>query len=315
VPYNNLITRSGVGALIPEEVSQRVLEGAVRQSAALTIFPRVMMSRAQLRIPVVSALPTAYFVNGDTGIKQTTEMSWANKFLNAEELAAIVPIPEAVLDDSEFDAWGSVAPRLEEAIGRALDAAVFFGTNKPASWPTAVVTNAVSAGNTVTVGSAAAAGGYAGDLSLMLSTLEADGYDANALLANRVVKGILRNARNTTGENLGELSFDADGTPQIYGLRAQFPMRGLWPSGAAATQAIALDTSEFMLGVRQDITYKVLDQAVIQDAGGVIQYNLAQQDMIALRVVFRVAWQVANVINYDQTVEANRYPAAVLRTA
>jgi hypothetical protein len=35
--------------------------------------------------------------------------------------------------------------------------------------------------------------------------------------------------------------------------------------------------------------------------------------MVALRVVFRVGWQVANVINYDQPTDANRYPAGVLR--
>ena len=69
-----------------------------------------------------------------------------------------------------------------------------------------------------------------------------------------------------------------------------------------------------MLGVRQDLTYKVLDQAVIQDNTGAIVYNLAQQDMVALRVVSRFAWQVANVLNRDQPVEANRYPAGVLRT-
>ena len=43
---------------------------------------------------------------------------------------------------------------------------------------------------------------------------------------------------------------------------------------------------------------------------GIRDYNLAQQDMVALRLTFRVGWQVANTINYQQPVEANRYPAA-----
>src|SRR6188508_2944328 len=106
MPYDNIISRSDAAALIPEEVAAPLLAGAVEQSAALSLFRRVPMSRAQSRIPVIAALPTAYFVNGDTGLKQTTEVNWTNKYLNAEEIAAIVPIPETVLDDADFDVWG-----------------------------------------------------------------------------------------------------------------------------------------------------------------------------------------------------------------
>jgi hypothetical protein len=91
-------------------------------------------------------------------------------------------------------------------------------------------------------------------------------------------------------------------------------MRGLFPTGAAGTNVRALvgDFTEFVIGVRRDITYKVLDQAVIQDGAGAIVYNLAQQDMVALRVTFRAGWQVSNRINNDQPTEANRYPVGRL---
>jgi len=311
VPYNNVITRAEVQALIPEDVASGVLEGVARESAALALMPHVPMASNQQRIPVISALPTAYFVAGDTGLKQTTEQNWTNKFLNVEEIAAIVPIPEAVLDDTSFDVWGSIRPRLEEAVGRCLDAAVFFGTNAPASWPTAIVTAAVAAGNTVNRGTnAAAAGGIAGDFSDLFGTMEADGYDPSGIATITGYKARFRNARSTQGERLADMNPEGN---SINGVPITYPMRGLWPTGSGAAEAVALDQSEFMLGVRQDLSYKVLDQAVITDAAGLVIYNLPQQDMVALRVVARFAWQVANVINYDQTSEAARYPAAVLR--
>jgi integrase len=37
-----------------------------------------------------------------------------------------------------------------------------------------------------------------------------------------------------------------------------------------------------VIGVRQDLTFKLLDQAVLTDAGGLVVYNLPQQDMLAM---------------------------------
>lgn len=309
MPYDNLISRSDAAALIPEDVAGSVLVGAREQSAALQLFRNVPMSTAQQRMPVISALPVAYFVNGDTGLKQTTEAAWANKFLNVEEIAAIVPIPEAVVDDTSFDTWGTIRPLLAEAVGRTLDAAVFFGTNKPASWPTDIVTAAIAAGNAVNRGTNnQAAGLIAGDINDVLATVEADGYDANGAIATRSMRGRLRTVRASDGTRLAEV------TPtEAYGVPIRYPMRGLWPTGSGAAEFVAGDFGEGILGVRQDLTYKLLDQAVIQDATGAIVFNLAQQDMVAMRVVARFAWQVANVINRDQPVEASRYPFGVLR--
>lgn len=310
MPYNNIVSRTDAAALIPEDVSNAMLTNLQTESAALSLFTRIPVAQSQTRLPILSALPTAYFVTGDTGIKQTTEVNWANRFLNIEELAAIVPIPEAVLDDINFDVWGSVRPLLEQAIGRALDAAVFFGTNKPASWPDDIVTSAVAAGNVVARGTATAAqGGIAEDFNQLFGTVEADGYEVNGIVGRTSYKARLRGARGTDGQPLADI---ANGT--LYGEQLRFVMPGMWPSGLSAAEAVAGDFTQGVLGVRQDFTYKVLDQAVLTDASNVIQYNLAQQDMVALRVVFRVGWQVANVINYEQSVEANRYPFGVMRS-
>ena len=314
MPYNNIISRTDAAAEIPEEVSRALRDRLPDDSAALTLFRDVPVSRGQVRFPVLSALPVAYFVTGDTGLKQTTELNWANKFLNIEEIATIVPVPDAVVADMEINVWDEAEPYLREAVGRALDAAVFFGTNAPASWPTNVSAAASAAGNTFTEATTAANGGFFGDVDAALALLEADGFDATGIVAARSFKGKIRAARNSQGDRLdanrvtGALN-ELDGMPIVY------PMRGLFPSGGGAgtnVRALIGDWDEFVIGVRQDITLKILTEAVIQDNTGTIIYNLAQQDMTALRLTFRVGWQVSNGINYDQPTEASRYPAVRL---
>ncbi|MFJ7176411.1 phage major capsid protein [Streptomyces massasporeus] len=313
--YNNVTSRTDASALIPEEVSNEMLGKATEQSAALSLFRRVPVGRAQVRFPVLSALPVAYFVGGDTGLKQTTEAAWANKFLNIEEIATIMPVPDNVLADVDANIWDEAMPLLTEAFGRTLDAAIFFGTNAPSSWPADVTTAAVAAGNDVTEAATAAQGGFFGDLDNLYEKIEADGYEVDGWVASTSAKSKLRKARDTQGRKLDETRVSGD-LQTLDGLPVAYAMKGLFPAGGGAgtnTRLFGGDWSRFVLGVRQDITMKILDQAVIQDNTGAIMFNLAQQDMTAVRLTFRVGWQVSNPINNEQATEASRYPAAVLK--
>jgi Phage capsid family len=315
MPYDNLISRTDAQALMPEEVSNLMLKGLDAQSEALAQFTRVPVGRKQVRFPVLSALPIAYWVTGDTGQKQTTEVNWDDKFLNIEEIAVIVPIPDSVLDDADVPIWDQVRPLCEQAAARTIDTAVFFGTDAPAIFPEDVVTAATNATNTATRGTSdPEEGGIVTDLGTALGALEMDGFGSSTGIAIKSLRGHVRAARNAQGDRFAEVSIDKDGF-EVDGVRYTHPMAGLWPVGAGEVEAIIYDPAQFVIGVRQDITWKLLDQAVIQDNTGAIVYNLAQQDMVALRMVMRVGWQVANTINYDQPVEANRYPAALLLAA
>lgn len=307
--YNNLTSRTDAGALIPEEVSRDMIRRATDDSAVLSLFRRVPVARAQTRIPVLSALPVAYFVNGDTGLKQTTEVNWTNKYLNIEEIATIMPVPDNVVADAELNIWDESMPYLVEAFYRTLDAAVFFGTNAPGTWPTNVAAAATAASNVNTEGNTAAQGGFFGDFDETLGLIEADGFDATGVVANRSARAGFRQARNADGNRLDSDRIGGD-LNSIDGMPIRYPMRGLWPTGSGAPRLFVGDWTQFVVGVRQDITMKVLDQAVIQDNTGAIIYNLAQQDMSAIRLTFRVGWQVANLLNYDNPTEGTRYPVA-----
>ena len=283
------------------------------QSAALGLAQRIALPGGVTNFPVLSALPTAYWVSGDTGLKQTTTMAWATKTITVEELAAIVPIPENVLDDTDFDILAAVRPGLEAAIARAIDNAVFFGVNKPASFPTGVAPAALAmagAANQAVQGTATAAqGGIAKDVSDLIGKLEAQGYYPDKGIASAVLRGQFR--------GLSALPQDQQSGANVsvsdwYGVDISYPMRGLWPTAVSTPRAIIGDFSQMVVGVRSDFRYKIATEGVINDNANAITYNLFQQDMVALRVTFRMGWQVANPINWDQPDPAKRYPFGVL---
>ena len=314
-PNNTLITgRTDAAPLIPEEVQQQIAQDTVEQSAALQLFQNVNLSSKTMRMPVLSTLPVAYFVNGDTGMKYTTKVAWENRYLNVEEIAVLVPIPENVLDDSEFDMWGSITPLVTQAVGRALDAAIFFGVDKPASWPAAVVPDAVAKGNFRARDTATAvAGGLAEDFNQLMGLVENDGYEVNGAIARTGLRVRIRGARDSTGQKLMDVQNNT-----LEGAALQFVMNGLWPvsgSGVTGADAIVGDFNQGIIGVRRDLEMKFLSEAVIQNPDGSIALNLAQQDAVALRVKARYAWQIANPINYDQPNPAVRYPFGVLGVA
>ena len=321
MPFNSSISRADAAALIPEDSAMDIIKSVPETSAVMRLARRLTnMSSAQRRLPIMNALATAYFVSGDTGLKQTSEVSWANKYIDAEELAVIVPIPEAVLDDNSFDIWAEVRPALVEAFGIAIDQAVLYGTNIPASWTTnlgaaGVVALATAAGNTVSAAAfadlyEAIMGEAANGTDGLLMTLEADGYVATGHVAHVSMRGKLRNTRSTVGDPLFKANmqdstrFDLDGAP-IY-----FPTNG--SIVAANSLLVSGQWDQLVYSIRQDITYKILDQAVIQDAAGNTIYNLAQQDMVALRAVMRLGFALPNPINRMQQTAASRAPFAVL---
>ena len=308
--YNLTIDRSGAEALIPEDASRDIIQGVPQYSSIMQLATKAPnMARNQRRMPVLSALPTAYFVNGDTGLKQTTEQAWTNKYLDAEELAVIIPIPEAVLDDVDYDIWGEVKPRIMEAIGFTFDQAVLFGTNAPSSWPQSLLNAATTSGNSVVKGTNPSLFDDLLGENGVISLVENDGFMATGHIAALRMRGMLRGLKDSTGRPIFVPSLQNAAQYMLDGAPINFPLNGCIDE----TKALMFtgDFSQIIYAMRQDITYKILDQAVIQDNTGAIVYNLAQQDMVALRAVMRIAWQVPNPINRINQ-STTRFPIAVL---
>lgn len=75
-----------------------------------------------------------------------------------------------------------------------------------------------------------------------------------------------------------------------------FPVNGAYDP--EETLAIVGDWSQLVYSIRQDMTFKIFDSGVVQDPStGNILYNLMQNDMVALRAVMRLGWEIPNPIN------------------
>lgn len=288
----NIVNRTDLSGLIPEPVTREIIQGVTEGSAVLQMGRRLpnMTSKTQT-MNVLDMLPTAYFVNGDTGMKQTTKMKWDKKKIYAEEIAVIVPIPEAVLDDADYDIWGEVRPRLVEAFGKVIDGAILFGTNKPTSWRDSVLDTCTKAGSVV------AATPYIYDDLLaeggVIAKVEESGYLVNGIMSAIQMRAKLRGLKDLNGNPIfktdmqGATPYALDGSPMY------FPRNGAFDTAKALM--FAGDWSELVYSIRQDITFKIFDQGVVQDpSDNSIVYNLMQNDMVALRAVMRLGWEIPN---------------------
>ena len=318
MPANSIINRADLSGLIPEPVTREIIQGVTEGSAVLRMGRKLpnMTSKTQT-LNVLDSLPMAYWVDGDTGFKQTSKQAWDKKKIYAEELAVIIPIPEAVLDDSDYDIWGEVRPRIVDAMGQRIDEAILFGTNKPASWRSDILTTATAAGNVVTRPASNA------DLYQELlgengvfAKVEEDGFEVTGVMAAVKMKAMLRGLVDTTKQPIFKTINDVQGktTYALDGAPMDFPKNGAFDPTSALL--IAGDFSQLVYAIRQDVTYKILTEATIVDpTTKEVIYSLAQQDMVALRAVMRLGWEIPNPINYMQQTEANRCPFAVYAPA
>lgn len=306
--FNEIINRDSAATLIPTQYANDIMQDAVEESAVLRMARRLPnMTSSMLSMPVLNSLPHAYFVNGDTGLKQTTKADWSNKTITAEEIAVIVPVPDAVLADSQFDIWGQIRPLVRQAFGQVIDAAILHGTNKPTSWPAGIVEEATSKGNVVT----ATEDGFVDIMAPngLISLVEEDGFLVNGYLGSLQSRAYLRGIVDNNGQPLFRNGMTGGTTYQLDGQRIEFPRNGSM-NHPDSPLLIAGDWDKLVYAIRQDLTVTKTNTGVITDDTGKVIYNLYQQDMTALRFVMRLGWALPNAVNAMGI--ADGYPFAVL---
>lgn len=308
----DIIDRSGAESLIPTQEANEIIQGIVAQSAVLSRGRKLPnMTSKQYKMPVLDMLPIAYFVNGDTGQKQTTKQMWDKKFIIAEEIAVIVPVPESVLDDSEYDIWGEVKPRIIEAFGAKIDGAVLFNVDKPSTWRDGVVATATAAGKVATLGADTDLYDVIMGEDGVIAKVEDSGFFVNGHMADISMRAKLRGLRDKNGNPIFKSDMQNGTTYSLDGSPMNFPNNGAFDKAQALM--ISGDFNQLVYSIRQDITFKLFTEGVVQNPDGSIAYNLMQNDMIALRAVMRLGWEIPNPINAMAKDKTKRCPFAVLK--
>jgi HK97 family phage major capsid protein len=293
--YNTHIGRTTTGSdpLVPEPLATAIIQEAPKSSAALQLMNRTVLSSKTQRMPVLDVLPVAYWVGGDTGMKQTSMQQWKNVVMVVEELACIVPIPEAYLDDADVPLWNEVQPRITEAVGQLIDLAVLWGINKPVTWGEAVFTGAGKSGNIVVQGTGVDLGQ---DVAMLGAAMARTGYTVNGFAAQPGMSWNLVGLRSAQGIPIYQPDMTDTPGGSLYGYDLSEINNGSWQFGAAGAVMLAGDFTKAVIGMRQDITFKMFTEGVISDDTGTVILNLMQQDSVAMRMTMRLAYATVNPV-------------------
>lgn len=303
--YNDILSRSDNGAIeVPEQVAAQVISAANGESVVLQLARKVRMPSRSYRQPVLSVLPDAYWVNGDTGMKQTTKAQWSDAVITAEPLAALVVVPDDFIQDSTVPIWSELQPLMSQAMGRAIDQAALWGVNKPASWSQSVYQQAAAAGNYVELGQ----GGTGKtdieyDIAQMGLQLANDGFQLRQVATEPGFRWKLASQRTSAGEPV------YTNLAGSTGLEFVESTNGAWNP---EVKAIGGDWSNAIVGIRTDMTFTLHTDAVITDDDGKVVFNAMQQDSTVGRFVMRVGFVVANPATHNSTVASARSPFSLL---
>lgn len=302
-----MISRSDIIESTPQ-ISNEIAQGVIQNSKILPMMTRLAnMTKSKESFPVLSMLPDAYWVSGDTGLKGTTKMAWANKYLYAEEIAVVVPIPEAVLADSDYDIIGQAKPRIIEAFQKKIDEAIILGKDKPARFREGLIPSIINAGKAVSPGSGASALNLYTQISTAMGKVEQSGYDVNGLIGGVALKQAFREGLlDTTGQPLAS-------TSEVMTLNKGYVNNGAWDNTKATF--IVGDFTQAVYSIRQDVEFKLFSEGVVTNSSGEVIYNLMQQDMVALRCTMRLGWELPNPINAEDPSEETRFPFALVEPA
>ena len=308
--FTEMFSRSDAAAELPLQLTDELVTGTIRESTALALGAKVPTTVRDSRVPVLTARPEANWITTpDTGLAQTTKAPFENQVLIAEELSTICTIPNTVIDDSLFDLWAAVKPLLIQSMAVAVDNALIWGINKPSTFGPSVVEATTATGTNV---------------------VEAAVYDSATDVAKTVLDAAILvgqqgyNCDSVAVAPAWEFRAAASRTPSLIAnpIGADTPFPLLLAGMGVHTKPLRWDVSQadaivgswsnLLVGMRQDISLQSFTTGVISDSSGVVQANLMQSNLTAVRLVMRVGFLLTNPPTDAALDAAHRCPLALV---
>lgn len=270
---DGLILSEKLTGLIPEEISSEIIGKIVKGSYCLQNSRREPMKTVKKSIPVLVSMPGPTFVGEGKKIN-VIEPTIVPVTLEAHKLGFIMTTSREALDDSVVNVFEDLKDSISEAFCEAIDKAIITGSVAEGQKPFKTLYE-VAEKQSVTRGE----GVILDDVSDALALVEDKGHKVTNIMAVNSIKNELRKLKTGTGEYLLNDTSNIFGTPTEY-------LSHLDPETSVA---ILGNLKDFLVtGIYQDITYDTLREATL-DLGSGEKINLAQEDLVAIRVTMRIA--------------------------
>jgi HK97 family phage major capsid protein len=287
------------GYLIPEELLAEVLRikeeqyGLARREFQYLPFSGPGNER---KIPTLSSSVSVYWID-EAAAKTSSNPVFGLVTQTLKKLVAMVPFTEEIIEDSAVNLTELIAKLFAEATAKEEDVQFFYGTGSP--W-TGILNNG-SVGSVALAATEGIADVTFEKLVDMQDELPSGAIAGAKYYMHRHVLSYLRKLRTsaiTASDNLGAflLPLNKSGIEGILDfpieLSDAFPDKTL--TGADKPFVIFGNLKmAAIFGDKQQIRAKLLDQATITDGDGETSINLAQQNMLALRLEERVGYVLA----------------------
>lgn len=301
-------------ALIPTTVAREIVGAITETSVALALGRRMAMPTASLTIPVLQALPTSGWVNGIGGRKPTTSIAWTSERMTVEEVAAVIAVPQAVLDDAGIPIWSEIRSLMVEAVSWAIDAAILFGVDAPPSFVVqgagGIVGQAIAAYGVHTNVAAPGQPDLAAAVNQAMADVQGAGLPITGHAADISVEAQLRGLRAADGAPIFAPSLTAGAPGTLWGYPIRYSAGGAFDTDVA--DLLTGDWSKLVIGVRQDLRVETSTEASVFGDNGELLVNAFQNDMVLMRVHMRLGYVVGRP--FSRRTGERAYPFSAVKT-